>query len=132
MAVRYGGSFSPPLSDEILASYKTMIDALPASPIKDAMGVLHNCCAKWWDQPESTGEGKPHPVGKGVIVALDKPIADALWEHIPWKQELDMMAKLFDGIDPDTQSNLRNAAFHLLWHAIELEMDREPITTDKL
>ena len=127
-----GGSFAPPLSDDILAAYRALIDALPASPIKDAMLTLHNCCAQWWEQPESTGEGKPHPCGRGCMVALDAPIAAALWDHVPWAEELAMMQALFDGIDPVAQRDLRNAAFHLLWHAKELEMDREPMTADKL
>jgi hypothetical protein len=28
--------------------------------------------------------------------------------------------------------DLRNAAFHLLWHAMEITLDREPLTNDKL
>lgn len=29
-------------------------------------------------------------------------------------------------------TSLRNAAFHLLWHVVELDLDREPLTSDKL
>jgi hypothetical protein len=130
---RYGGSFAPPLSDELLNSYKTMIDALPASAVKDAMATLHNCCSKWWELPESVGApGKPHPCGVGIIVDLDRPIAEALDEHIPWPHELEAMKGLFEQISPASQKELRDAAHHLLWHAIELERDREPLTNDKL
>jgi hypothetical protein len=34
-------------------------------------------------------------------------------------------------VDPAAKA-LRDAAFHLLWHAVELSQDREPITTDQL
>lgn len=130
---RIGGTFAPPLSDELLASYKAMIDALPDSPVKEAMGTLHTCCAKWWELPDSPGAGVPHPTGASIaIVALSADNARVLWDHIPWKEELNMMTELFERINPRTERPLRNAAFHLLWHAIELEMDREPLTSDRL
>jgi hypothetical protein len=130
---RYGGSFAPPLSDDLLTQYRAIIDAQPASAVKDAMATLHNCCAKWWDLPESTGApGKPHPSGVGMIVDLDAPIAAALAEHIPWAHELEAMKGLFDAISATAQKDLRDAAHHLLWHAVELEHGREPLTNDKL
>jgi hypothetical protein len=41
---------------------------------------------------------------------------------------------LLDTLPSDTpsQKSLRDAAFHLLWHVVELDKDREPITADKL
>ena len=131
---RVGGSFAPPLSDELLATYRGMIDALPAdSQVRDIMGKLHDCCAAWWEQPESSGDGaRPHPVGVGTIVPLDAPIAKALWDVIPWDEELAAWAGVLDKIDPLAERELRNAAFHLLWHAKELARDREPMTKDKL
>ena len=78
MAQRIGGSFAPPLSDELLAKYKATIDALPPSPLKDAMGVCHNVCAKWWELPDSPGAGVPHPTGAPIaIVALSADNAAA-------------------------------------------------------
>ena len=130
MATRFGGSFAPPLNDDLVANYKAMAEALPAdSQIRDAMLKLHTCCAQWWELPESTGGGKPHASGRGTIIGLDEPIKKALWEAIPWRTELDAMAKLFDGIDAIKQKPLRDAAHHLLWHANELDLDREPITS---
>lgn len=130
---RFGGSFAPAFTDENLAAYRTLIDGLdPQSPARDAMDKLHKMAMAWWEQPESTGDGKPHPSGRGVIVDLDEPIAKALWESIPWDHELEAFAQLFDGIDPVTQPVLRNAAHHLLWLGWELFRDREPITVDKL
>ena len=128
-----GGSFAPPLTDELLAKYKAIIDALPAqSQVRDAMQSLLVCCEAWWEQPESMGSGKPHTSGRGVMVALDEPIAKALWESIPWKEDLQGYGKLFDGIDPVKEKPLRDAAHHLLWVCFELELDREPITTDRI
>jgi hypothetical protein len=129
---RFGGSFAPPLTDEKLAAYKQFADAAADPQIRDAMLVLHNCAAQWWEQPESTGDGRPHPSGRGVIVDLDQPIAAALFDHIPWKDELDVFAARFDGIDAVASKELRDAAFHLLWFARELDLDREPLTANKL
>lgn len=141
-----GGSFAPPLTDASLAAYKSLAEALPAtSPVRDAMLRLHACVSRWWDLPESTGGGRPHPVGRGFIVDLDKEIAASLWDSIPWgggkdadgnpvPDELGEMARVFDVIPatPAASKALRDAAHHLLWFAKELNLDREPITNDKL
>lgn len=141
-----GGSFAPPLSDELLAKYKAMVEALQPSPVKDAMEKLLHCCGVWWDLPESNNGSTPHPVGVGVVRHLDEAHKRALWDHIPWSHrstepkigafgpngELDHMAEILETISNDTQRDLRNAAHHLLWHVVELDLDREPMTTDKL
>lgn len=128
-----GGSFAPPLTDAKIASYKAAITALPLSPVKDACEVLLTCCEKWWELPEPNGtEVKPHPVGRGQIVSLQSDHAEALEPHIPWKHEIEGMKVLFDGISNETQKPLRDMAHHLLWHVIELDLEREPITADRL
>lgn len=132
MGTKFGGCFAPPLDDVKLASYAVTVDGLPESPVKDALKKVLACCQEWWKQPDSVGDGKPHPSGRGVIVDLDESIAKTLWESIPWREELDLYATLFETIDNVTQKPLRDTAFHLLWHAYELEQDREPITTNKL
>lgn len=129
---RIGGSFAPPLSDELIAKYTHMVDDLPPSPVKDGMSVLLHCCGVWWDLPESNGTKQPHGSGTGTITNLEDDHKKALWDHIPWDHELNSIQALFDTIDPETQRDLRNAAFHLLWHVKELNLDREPLTTDKL
>lgn len=129
---RIGGSFAPPLSDSALEAYKGLIQAQDESPVKDAMNSVLACCEAWWAEPESTGGGQRHPSGTGMVVHLDDDVAKRLWNSIPWKEELQMYGSLFEKIDPVSQKDLRNAAFHLLWHASELEMDREPITFDRL
>jgi hypothetical protein len=140
-----GGSFAPPLSDELLKKYKAMIDALdPRSQIRDAMEKLLACCGAWWELPDSKGTvTREHQVGpisvKGkmipapTIVTLEDAHQKALWEHIPWPDELKAMGKLFEKtIDPFGEKPLCDAAHHLLWHVCELNLDREPITSDKL
>ena len=131
---RIGGTFAPPLSDKLLKDYKAAIDVLPATdPLKDALGKLHGCCTQWWALPESAGTlTKAHPSGRGVIVPLEEKHQKALWDSIPWEHELDGIQKLCDGIDPVGHRDLRNLAFHLLWHVRELNLDREPLTADKL
>jgi len=129
---RAGGSFAPPLTDELIAKYEAMAEAADG-PIRDAMMTCLACVKQWWDLPESSVNGShEHPSGQGVIIPLDDPIAKELWDAIPWQHEIDAMAKLFDTIDPAADRELRNAAHHLLWHVVELNLDREPITADKL
>jgi len=129
---RAGGSFAPPLTDEKLAAFKALAASAPG-PVRDAMTTLQACVEKWWELPDSGPDGsRPHPSGRGTIVPLDGPIASALDEHIPWEHELAAYSNLFSAIDPVTQRDLRNAAFHLLWHVKELNFGREPLTADKL
>lgn len=126
-----GGTFAPPLSDEAFRDYAGLIEAQSPGPVRDALVRLHDCCKQWWNLPDSQGAATPHPAGVGIIVPLDEPIANQLFDAIPWREELDAIQALFDKIPPENK-DLRNMAFHLLWHVKELEMDREPITADKL
>ncbi len=131
--VHQGGSFAPPLSDAKIADYKTKIAALPVSPVKDACAALLACCEKWWELPEPTMTStKPHPSGAGTMVAMQADHQQVLFDLIPWTHELDAMAAVFDGISNETDKPLRDLAHHLLWHVKEMDLDREPITSDKL
>jgi len=133
MRDRIGGTFAPPLSDETLAGYAARIAALPVGPVRDACETLLACCSRWWELPEP--EGTPthaHPSGLGRIVTLDPAHALALDSHIPWAHELAATQTLIDGISAETDKPTRDMAFHLLWHVKELDLGREPMTTDKL
>lgn len=127
-----GGSFAPPLNAAKLAEYRALAES--ASPeVKDAMLGLCKMMAAWHQQPVSALPGKPHPAtARANIVLLEPPTIKELWEHVPWPKECNYMAELFEEIPNDTQKPLRDAAFHLLWFAKELSIDREPLTADKL
>lgn len=130
---RFGGTFAPPLTDDLLDQYGSLVASLPAkSEVRDALSSLLGCCRAWWAEPESTGGSRAHPSGRGLITDLDKDIQERLFDAIPWQAELEHYKVLLDGIDAVAQPVLRNAAFHLLWHAQELCLDREPMTSDKL
>jgi hypothetical protein len=128
-----GGSFAPPLSDEKFAAYKALAAGLPPSPVKDAMAGMIRCCEAWWGLPEPAGTAvRAHPSGRGQVVALQADHAAALDDLIPWGYELKAAQELFEGIDPAKDKAVRDAAFHLLWHVVELDRGREPLTNDKL
>lgn len=131
---QFGGTFAPPLTDEKLAEYKAMIDALPAdSQVKDVCGKLYACTLQWWELPESVDTAtRKHQSGRGVITELDADVQKKLWDAIPWDYELQVYAKVLEGISNETDKPLRDAAHHLLWHVCELNLDREPLTADKL
>ena len=128
MTQKYGGSFAPPLSDETLATYVSVVEGMPESPACDACQKLCVCVKQWWELPESTSPGRPHQSGMGTIIDLDEQCKKALYDTIPWREELVMMQGLFDQLTGDA----RHVAHHLLWHVFELDNDREPITNDKL
>jgi hypothetical protein len=132
---RIGGSFAPPIHDRI-DKYETLAHQAPAQ-IGEAMLILVNTVEQHLNHPRSSLRGSPHPVGSvngavPMIVPLQPEVVQALDEHIPWREELDMFSQLFDRLDPVKQKDLRDAAFHLLWYANELYLDREPLTADML
>ena len=122
---RIGGSFAPPLTDELLAKCEAMAKSMDAkSQTRYCFEQLLACCQAWWNLPYSNGDGKPHPSGRGTIVFLSDEHQAKLWELIPWPQELSEAGRLFGEIGDKT---LRDAAHQLLWHVCELNLDREPI-----
>ncbi len=131
--IHSGGSFAPPLTDAKIAEYEALVAAVSTSPIRDALLRLLALLKQWWELPESTGTPtRPHASGTGTIVMLDGAYQSALFDAIPWREELTLFGQLFESIDNGTQKPHRDAAHHLLWHAFELELDREPLTSDKL
>lgn len=131
---------APPLTDQKLAAYKKLISAQPAGEVRDALETLLKCVEAWWALPESKGEpaGRWQVRHKGKTLAvperkLDPEHVQALDAVTPWMRELDLLSNnrdtgLFDGL----KGELRNAAFHLLWFAREITLDREPMTQDSL
>lgn len=134
--------FAPPLTDETLARYRGLVGqyAGPAE-VKDALASLLACVAAWWELPESKPTDAPKLAikhrGKDItvpVVPLEPEYVKALDPVTPWMREIDTLSNggdtgLFDTLPA---GELRDAAFHLLWHAKELTLDREPLTMDKL
>lgn len=139
LAPHVGGSFAPELTAAKLASYKTLAASAPPS-VRDEMLKLVSMVETFRQTPASKNGGKPHPSGRGTIVPLEDAEIKRIWDLVPWNTEVPgehvnecaVLAQLFDGIDPVGQKPLRDAAHHLLWHAVELALDREPLTADKL
>lgn len=133
--------FAPPLTDDQIAAYEKLANGLPDSrgDVRDAMRECLAAVKLWWELPESKGSAKDQSVelrhrGQETLVklvSLTPDLVQKLWDAVPWGYELDAMQSLFDRIDP-AEKGLRDAAFHLLWHARELCLDREPLTRDRL
>lgn len=125
---RIGGSFAPPITDELLAEYCSLCEQCKDRKAQGYMRQLVVMLNKFNETPRSTIEGTPHPVGVGVIVPLEPDEIERIWDEVPWPEECDLMGKAFDVLKGD----VRKAAYHLLWYARELTADREPITNDLL
>ena len=132
------GTFAPPLTNEKLQEYSELADNAPGS-IKEKMKNLIEMVLVFRETPDSKNEGRPHPSGRGFIIPLEQKEIERIWDYVPWNDdgedhinECNMIGELFEKIDRATNRELRNAAFHLLWFARELAMDREPITSDKI
>lgn len=133
--------FAPPLTDEKLAAYTSLIESTDAtSQVGDALRQCLACVKAWYALPVSTRTDviRFTTIHKGneltyAITPLEKEHVTALWDVTPWMTELNTYSNthetgLFDALSGD----LRNCAFDLLWHAKEITLDREPLTQDML
>lgn len=125
---RFGGSFAPPLTHESLVAYKLLSSACEDVKASGYMKNLIKMVEVFNETPASKEAGSPHPSGLGIEVPLEADEVKRIWDCVPWSEECDVIGKAFDVLKGDT----RRAAYHLLWYARELTVDREPITTDKL
>lgn len=131
MEIKLSGSFAPPLAPKQLAVYRALAQAAPPS-IADAMVALCDMMEMYHGHPPSTRESIPHRSGIVAMTPLESHVVAALDPWVPWLHECKMYGELFAQLDPVKERDLRNAAHHLLWHAVELTHDREPLTTDRL
>lgn len=133
MSDRIGGTFAPTIDIDKLKAYSKLAKDADG-PVGDAMVALMGVCDEWLKeqakQPKRAS-GTPHPSGRGRVVSLGLKEGEPLWNKVPWDHELAAVQQLFDGI-PARDKALRDAAFHLLWYAKELALDRVPMTLDQL
>ena len=129
--VYYGGSFAPQLTQNLLNEYIALINETDAqTKLGDYLRKILKPVTSWWQLPESTTQGDSlHKSGRAILMPLDEEIKNLLWEDLPWEEEVEIIQQEFEQLP---SGPLRNAAFHLLWHVKELNLDREPITLDKL
>jgi hypothetical protein len=135
--------FAPELTDERLARYEVLANALPDSrgEVRDAMRECLAAAKLWWQLPESKGDRKDQSLDvrhqnkdRSVkLTSLTPDLVEQLWDAVPWPYELDAMQSLFDRtFQGREEAELKDACFHLLWFARELCLDREPLTQEKL
>lgn len=140
---------APALTDETLDRYRQLA-AAAAGPVRDSMLACLVPIGNWWELPDSkrtdgerlkimrpvsgTFEGSSREMYREIVYDL-APLEDSHKEQlddlIPWSHEIAAMQGLFETI-PAEQKELRDAAFHLLWHLKELDLGREPATLDRL
>jgi hypothetical protein len=130
LAPHVGGSFAPPLPKAKLDEYAGLVNSAEDPQVKEILVRLHALAVEFQKTPPSKLAGTPHGSGVGTIVPLEQKEIDRIWEHVPWDYELAAMQAKLDELPAD--SPLRTPAFHLLWYAKELCLDREPITSDTL
>jgi hypothetical protein len=127
----YGGSFAPEMSETDFRYYKSRIDQTDVETVLgDYLRKTLKPIETWWDLPESVGpSGELHKSGRGVLQPLDAEVLEALWEDIPWEPEINAIQAEFEKMPT---GELRNIAFHLLWYLKELNLDREPLTRQRV
>lgn len=130
--------FAPALTDAALSKYESVVGSVQDQRLRDALSVCLECVKAWWAIPESKRrDGRRFMiVHKGNLVSysevpLEEEQVKSLWSSTPWMDELLLIQSLFDDI-PLSNKEIRDCAFHLLWHCKEISLDREPMTVDKL
>lgn len=112
----FGGSFAPPLTDELLARYAAIIAGLdPKERTTAILRELEACAIAWWNEPESGGNGKPHPVfgSKVAMIDLDAEIAARLWDTTPWADDLEAWKPILETLEAEPHA--RNQAKLAVW-----------------
>jgi hypothetical protein len=121
-----GGSFAPRLTPEKVAEYRDTAQAVADAQARGYMLDLCNMMDLWHQTPDFGG-GAPNALSMPVTPLPEEEV-QRIWDVVPWKDECDLMGQCFDKLEGDQ----RNAAFHLLWYAVELTNDRQPCTKDLL
>lgn len=124
-----GGSFAPEITQSDIDRYRELAEGVTDKKVKEAMTSLCEMCERFSETPASRNGGTPHPTGVGVIVTLEQDEIDRIDDVVPWPEEVELFKRWFDTIPP---GETRNAAHHLLWYAVELSRDREPLTVERL
>lgn len=119
MARYFGGSLAPTI-DEVKMSQFRHFEGTLDGPANDYYTELLELAELWWDSDVSTAEAKPGRFQ--AIVPLTQELQNKFYNAIPWPKELALMAETFETLTGE----VRNCAFHLLWLANELNLNREP------
>jgi len=123
-----GGSFAPKLTAGEVHAMSPLFSECDAE-VKDVVGILSRCVLTFLETPESRLPGMPHPSGVASVVPLEEDEKRRIFDVVPWSWECDTYGRVLDRLP---LGNARNAAYHLLWYARELTVDREPITVDRI
>lgn len=107
MAKQFGGIFAPPITKEKLDKYKLLAATAQPPIVKEWMEKLITMVEVFQQTPDSPQPGTPHPSGRGVIVPLEKKEIDRIWDHVPWKEELDLISEIFDKLPTGTRPGPR-------------------------
>lgn len=126
---KVGGSFAPPITATKLAEYKGIAE-LADEKVREIMLKLIQMVEVFQQTPSSSLDGTPGPTGLGVQIPLEEAEIQRIFDVVPWDYECEAFQNLFESIP--IKSPVRNPAFHLLWYAKELTIDREPMTNDLL
>lgn len=125
MANEVGGSFAPPITDDMLKKWEKLNEKVGGLTGKAIEQLIETVRTHRKHVPTRTG-GKPHKSGKGTIFNLSTKAKEACENCLPSADERKLMGQMFESLSGDE----RNMAFHLLWYANEIGLDREPITSD--
>lgn len=115
--------FAPPLTDELLAQYRALADALglDQGAIRDAFRECLAAVEAWWELEESrTPDAVPTMrvlhrgvLGRIAVTPLEAQYVQELWDLVPWPYEVTAMQQLLAGCQADAAR--RNGELLAAW-----------------
>jgi len=144
---------APEITTEKVSEYETLISGITDREVKDRCADLLSCVKEYMTLPASAEDtGDTFVFGEGAarksckIHPFDQSKVNALWDVTPYMTDLAAYEVCFEALPPGTVENedgtvtledatekaIRDMAFHLLWYAKEITLDREPLTLGKL
>ena len=159
---RIGGSFAPPITPELLDEYRERASKASSEVrdvMEKLCDMVEAYLDR--PSSKKNGTPHPLGIKGLSIVALEEDTIEELDPLVPYPYECDAYQGLFESlpigvrtterfeesdefadgqvrlkqvsaVDDVDAKELRDAAFHLLWYAKELTLDRVPATTDTL
>ncbi len=124
------GTFAPVITPELLSTYRTIVEEQAPKEIRQELLNLCQMMEVFQETPESQEPKEPHPTNTGFVQRLSEAEIRRIDSFVPWDWEIKALARQCRDLPP--KSATRKAAYHLLWYARELTLDREPCTRNKL
>jgi hypothetical protein len=94
---RFGGSFAPPLTDDLLERYEAAAAKAPRME-KETLEGLIQMARTFRETGPSKLKAHPHPAGVGTLTKLEQEEVDRIDPVVPWQHEVDALKAMAEKV----------------------------------